>query len=109
MSDNHIGRVDSDVWNPIPHGDGTWSSPVACSRTDQPYRLAKWKAVPGVYERPSGMPWSETFAVYKGRGSVRFGNETIELKPGVVVNLAQGEPYVLTIDEALEKFAVITR
>lgn len=54
------------------------------------------------------MPWSETFVVYRGRGEVRFADRVIELHPGVVVELRQGEPYVLVIDEALEKFAVIT-
>lgn len=105
------GRVDGDdtVWQPVPGGaEGTWSSALATDRGNQPYRLAKWKGAPGVYERPTGMPWSETFVVYRGRGTVRFTHRSIDLCPGVVVNLNQREPYVLVIDETLEKFAVIT-
>lgn len=100
---------DDTVWQPIPGGsEGTWSSAVPTERGNQPYRLAKWKGAPGVYDRPSGMPWTETFVVYRGRGSARFASGSIELRPGAVVTLHQGEPYVLTIDETLEKFAVIT-
>lgn len=104
-------RVDGDdtMWQPIPGGaQGTWSSAVPTDRGDRPHRLAKWKGAPGVYERPTGMPWTETFVVYRGRGSARFAHRTVALYPGAVVTLKQGEPYVLTIDDTLEKFAVIT-
>lgn len=108
MSEQHIDG-DDDAWQPIPGGSkGTMSLAVATDRGHTPFRLAKWKGAQGVYERPTGMPWSETFVVYRGRGKVRFSHGTIDLHPGVVVNLNQGEPYVLTIDEPLEKFAVIS-
>ncbi|MGE4240553.1 cupin domain-containing protein [Ramlibacter sp.] len=97
------------TWNPIPQGTaGTFSAPVPTERGKQPYRLAKWKGEPGKYDRPAGMPWSETFVVYKGRGRVRDGDEVVEFSPGVVIELRKGVPYVLEIDETLEKFAVIT-
>ncbi|MCC7060093.1 MAG: hypothetical protein IT508_07645 [Burkholderiaceae bacterium] len=108
MSDDHVDG-DGTAWQPVPGGArGTWSSTVPTDRADQPYRLAKWKGDPGIYDRPTGMPWSETFVVYRGRGTVRFSRGSIDLHPGVVVNLDRGEPYVLTIGETLEKFAVIT-
>lgn len=95
-------------WNPIAAGPGTASAPVATDRGQKPYRLAKWKGAPGTYERPNGMPWSETFVVYAGRGLLRAGDERVDLAPGVVVELRKGEPYVLEITETLEKFAVVT-
>lgn len=108
VNDDHIDG-DRTVWQPIPGGaGGTWSSAVPTDRGDQPYRLAKWRGAPGVYDRPAGMPWSETFVVYRGQGTVRFSHGSIDLYPGAVVTLNQGEPYVLTIGETLEKFAVIT-
>lgn len=96
------------AWNPIPQSPGTASTPVPTDRGQQPYRLAKWKAEPGIYERPQGMGWNETFVVYAGRGRLRTPEETVELLPGVAVDLRKGAPYVLEIDEPLEKFAVIT-
>jgi uncharacterized cupin superfamily protein len=96
------------TWQPIAPTPGTASAPVPTDRGQQPYRLAKWKGEPGVYARDSGMPWSETFVVYAGRGRLRGGQETVELVPGVVVELRKGVPYVLEITETLEKFAVVT-
>lgn len=96
------------AWQPIPQGPGTASSPVPSARGQQPHRLAKWKGEPGTYERPKGMPWSETFVVYAGRGKLRAPGEEVDLVPGVVIELRKGEPYTLEITEALEKFAVVT-
>jgi uncharacterized cupin superfamily protein len=95
-------------WRPIPGSATTASSPVPTEHGQSPYRLAKWKGEPGVYERPNGMPWSETFVVYAGRGQLRSPGEVVQLVPGVVVALRKGEPYVLEIEATLEKFAVIT-
>ena len=54
------------------------------------------------------MPWSETFVVYTGTGSIQFADETVELAPGTIVNLRKGVPYVMQIVTTLEKMAVIT-
>ncbi len=95
-------------WEPIPQGPGTASATVPTDRGREPYRLAKWKAEPGTYARPNGMPWSETFVVYAGRGRLRSENETVDLVPGVVIDVRKGVPYVLEIEETLEKVAVVT-
>ena len=96
------------AWTPIAQAPGTASTPVPTDRAQQPFRLAKWKAEPGIYDRPNGMNWSETFVVYSGRGRLRTTGETVELAPGVAIDLRKGAPYVLEIDTPLEKFAVIT-
>ena len=96
------------AWEAIPPAPGTARSTVPTDRGREPYRLAKWKADPGTYERPEGSPWSETFVVYKGRGRLRAEGETVELAPGVVIDVRQGVPYVLEILETLEKVAVVT-
>lgn len=96
------------AWDPIPNAPGTSRAGVPTDRGREPYRLAKWKAEPGTYERPTGMSWSETFVVYKGRGRLRTGHETVDLAPGVVIDVRKGEPYVLEIFETLEKVAVVT-
>jgi hypothetical protein len=54
------------------------------------------------------MPWSETFVVYTGAGTLQCSEGLIELKPGTIINLRVGEPYVLEITQTLEKMAVIT-
>ncbi len=97
-------------WKPVPgSAPGTsFSHALPSERGTLPYRMAKWKGEPGVYDRPTGMPWSEVFVVYTGRGRLRFGDSVVELRPGVVAELRKGVPYVFEIDEALEKFAVIT-
>ena len=91
----------------MPHS-ATFSAPVETTRGASPYRLAKWKGEPGSYDRPAGMPWDETFVVYKGRGRLRFADVVVELEPGVVAELKKGVPYVFEIDEMLEKFAIVT-
>ena len=96
------------AWEPIPNAPATVRATVPTDRGREPYRLAKWKAEPGTYERPTGMTWSETFVVYKGRGRLRSEGETVELAPGVVIDVRKGVPYVLEIFETLEKVAVIT-
>lgn len=95
-------------FKPIAGSPGTASIPVPTDRGRLPYRLAKWKAEPGTYERRDGMSWSETFIVYAGRGWLRSANETVELKPGVAIDVKKGVPYVLEIHETLEKLAVVT-
>ncbi|RYY60876.1 MAG: hypothetical protein EOO24_59470 [Comamonadaceae bacterium] len=97
------------AWQPVPQGKaGSESAAVPTERGELPHRLAKWKGAPGLYERPNGMPWSETFVVYAGRGQLRCATEVVDLVPGVVVELRKGAPYVMDIHETLEKFAVIT-
>lgn len=96
------------AWEPIAKEAGTARATVPTDRGREPFRLAKWKAEPGTYERPTGSPWSETFVVYKGRGRLRSEGETVELAPGVVIDVRKGVPYVLEIFETLEKVAVIT-
>lgn len=109
MNDDPSDPDNRTEWQPVPgSSEATWSSPVSTDRGNRAYRLAKWKGAPGVYERPAGMPWSETFVVYRGRGRINFADRSLDLYPGAVVNLNQGERYVLLIDETLEKFAVIT-
>jgi uncharacterized cupin superfamily protein len=95
-------------WDPIPQAPGTSRATVPTDRGRKPYRIAKWKAEPGTYPRPEGMSWSETFVVYAGRGRLRSANETVELVPGVVIDVRKGVPYVLEIEETLEKVAVVT-
>jgi uncharacterized cupin superfamily protein len=95
-------------WEPIAQAPGTSRATVPTDRGREPYRLAKWKAEPGTYERPTGMTWSETFVVYKGRGRLRTQGETVDLSPGVVIDVRKGVPYVLEIFETLEKVAVVT-
>ncbi len=95
-------------WRPIAQGPGTSSSAVTAERGAQAHRLARWRAEPGRYERPNGMPWSEVFVVYAGSGRLRYADGVVALLPGVVIDLKKGVPYVLEIDHALEKFAVIT-
>jgi uncharacterized cupin superfamily protein len=96
------------AWESIPQAPGTARATVPTDRGREPYRLAKWKAEPGTYERPEGMRWSETFVVYKGRGRLRTQGEAVELAPGVVIDVRKGVPYVLEIFETLEKVAVVT-
>jgi len=99
----------SAAWAPTAGGgSGTFSDTIQTDRGQAPYRLAKWRGEPGIYDRPGGMPWSEVFVVYTGKGRVRFNDETVELSPGVTVDLQKGVPYVFEIDEAIEKVAVIT-
>jgi uncharacterized cupin superfamily protein len=95
-------------WELIAQAPGTSRATVPTNRGREPYRLAKWKAEPGTYARPTGMTWSETFVVYKGRGRLKSEKETVELSPGTVIDLVQGMPYTLEIFETLEKMAVIT-
>ncbi len=97
-----------DSWKPAGTDPRASSTGFSSGREQQPYRMAMWRAVPGRYERPKGMPWSETFVVYTGTGSIECAEGRIDLKPGTIVNLRVGEPYVLTITQALEKMAVIT-
>jgi len=85
-----------------------FSSRVTTGREQQPHRIGAWRGMPGRYERPNGMPWSETFVVYKGTGTITFQDETFALAPGSIVNLRKGVPYVLEIASVLEKMAVIT-
>ncbi|MCC6608129.1 MAG: hypothetical protein IT515_00450 [Burkholderiales bacterium] len=95
-------------WRPIAQGPGTSSAPITAERGAQPYRLAKWRAEPGTYERPQGMPWSEVFVVYAGSGRLRYAEGVVDLVPGVVIDVRKGVPYVLEIDRALEKLGIIT-
>jgi uncharacterized cupin superfamily protein len=101
-----------DAWAAIPAPAGqpvrTFSCRIATGYEQQPHRVATWRGLPGHYERATGMPWSETFVVYRGSGSISFDGKTIELVPGVVVILPKGAPYVMEITETLEKMAVIT-
>jgi uncharacterized cupin superfamily protein len=96
------------AWEPITQAPGTSRATVPSERGREPYRLAKWKAEPGTYARPTGMTWSETFVVYKGRGRLKSDKETVELAPGTVIDIVQGVPYTLEVFETLEKVAVIT-
>jgi quercetin dioxygenase-like cupin family protein len=95
-------------WEPIPTEAGTSKFPIATDRGTKPYRLSKWRGEPGTYERPKGMPWSETYVVFKGRGRLRTESEDFELAPGVVVDIRKGVPYTMVIEEAIEKFAIVT-
>lgn len=97
-------------WKPTAAGSaGTYAQALATPRGETPYRLAKWKGEPGSYERPAGMPWSEVFVAYRGRGRIRFETgQTVQIVPGAVIDLPKGVPYVLDIEETLEKMAVIT-
>jgi uncharacterized cupin superfamily protein len=101
-----------DAWAAIPAPAGqpvrTFSYRIATGHEQQPHRVATWRGLPGRYDRVTGMPWSETFVVYAGRGSISFEGKTIELVPGVVVQLPRGAPYVMEITATLEKMAVIT-
>ena len=98
-------------WTAIPAPAGqpvrSFSARIATGHEQQPHRIATWRGLPGRYERPSGMPWSETFVVYSGSGVIRFGGESITLKPGAVVILPRGVAYVMDITTTLEKMAVI--
>lgn len=96
------------AWEPIPTDPGTSKCPVATDRGNQPFRLSKWRGEPGTYERPGGMPWSETYVVFQGRGQLRSADEVVDLAPGVVIDIRQGVPYTMVIHETIEKFAVIT-
>jgi len=100
-------------WNPIPGAADpqqgrTSAHRFSGGREDRPYRLATWRGEPGVYRRDTGMPWSETFVVYKGRGRITAGSEVIELVAGAIVDLPVGKPYVMEIFDTIEKMAVIT-
>jgi len=97
-----------DSWKPAGTDARAFSAGFSSGREQQPYRLARWRGLPGRYERPKGMPWSETFVVYAGAGSIQCSEGLIELKPGTIINLRVGEPYVLEITQTLEKMAVIT-
>jgi len=96
-----------DSWKPAGQAANAFSSPVADGREHLPRRIATWRGLPGRYDRPQGMPWSETFVVYDGTGVLRHDDETIDLKPGTIVNLRQGQAYVMEIFTTLEKMAVI--
>ena len=96
------------AWEPITQAPGTSRATVPTDRGREPYRLAKWKAEPGSYPRPTGMPWSETYVVYKGRGRLTSERESVDLSPGTVIDIVQGVPYTLEIFETLEKVAVVT-
>jgi uncharacterized cupin superfamily protein len=108
MRDKFEASGNAVIWEPIPQAAGTSRATVPTDRGREPYRVAKWKAEPGTYERPTGMSWSETFVVYKGRGRLRAQGETVELAPGVVIDVRKGVPYVLEIFETLEKVAIVT-
>ncbi len=96
------------AWKQPPAGGaGTFAQPIPTERGEQPYRLAKWRGEPGTYDRQNGMPWDEIFVVYKGRGRVRMHGSVSEIGPGSVIELRKGVPYILEIDETLEKMAVI--
>jgi uncharacterized cupin superfamily protein len=101
-----------DAWTAIPAPAGqplrTFSCRIATGHEQEPHRVSTWRGLPGRYDRATGMPWSETFVVYRGSGSISFEGTTIELVPGVVVSLPQGAPYVMEITDTLEKMAVIT-
>jgi uncharacterized cupin superfamily protein len=86
----------------------TFSQPVPTTRGATPHRIAKWKGEPGTYDRPNGMPWSEVFVVYSGSGRIRFADGEVVLCAGTVIDLQKGVPYVLEIEQTLEKFAVIS-
>jgi uncharacterized cupin superfamily protein len=102
----------SEQWAAIPAPAGqpvrSFSCRIATGHESEPHRVATWRGLPGRYERPTGMPWSETFVVYRGMGSITFGGRTIAMSPGVVVSLPRGAPYVMDITATLEKMAVIT-
>lgn len=98
----------ADAWKTAGQDARAFSSKVSSGREQQPYRLSTWRGAPGRYERPKGMPWSETFVVYTGEGSIQCSEGLIELKPGTIVNLRVGEPYVMEITKTLEKMAVVT-
>jgi uncharacterized cupin superfamily protein len=92
---------------PIVGSAGNFVQPVPTERGKEPYRLVKWKGEPGSYERPSGMPWNEIFVVYKGVGRIRMSEQTVNISAGSIIELRKGIPYVLEIDETLEKMSVI--
>lgn len=99
-------------WKAIPGADGqpvrAFSHRLVSGREERPHRVAVWRGEPGTYRRDNGMPWSEVFAVYKGTGSISFDSETIELRPGAIVDLPVGKPYVMEVVTTIEKIAVIT-
>ncbi|TWT01175.1 cupin domain-containing protein [Reyranella sp. CPCC 100927] len=99
-------------WNAIP-GIGeqqprAFAYRLKGDRGDRPHRIAAWRGEPGTYRRDGGMPWSETFVVYKGKGRITVGDDVIDLFPGAIVDLPVGKPYVMEIVETVEKMAVIT-
>lgn len=99
-----------EAWQPISVVDEpvrAFAHRLQNGRENGPHRIALWRGLPGTYRRAAGMPWSETFVVYKGRGTITIGTETVDLAPGVVIDLAAGAPYVMTIEATLEKMAVI--
>jgi uncharacterized cupin superfamily protein len=86
---------------------GNFVQPIPTDRGKEPYRLVKWRGEPGSYERAAGMPWNEIFVVYKGVGRLRMGGQTVTLSAGSIIELRKGIPYVLEIDETLEKMSVV--
>jgi uncharacterized cupin superfamily protein len=99
-------------WAALPAPSGqpvrTFSCRIPTGQEAQPHRVATWRGLPGRYERATGMPWTETFVVYQGTGTISFGGRTIAMSPGVIVQLPRGAPYVMEITATLEKMAVIT-
>jgi mannose-6-phosphate isomerase-like protein (cupin superfamily) len=101
-----------DQWGAIPAPAGqpvrSFSARIPTRHEQVPHRIATWRGLPGHYERPTGMPWSETFVVYSGSGVIQVDGRTITLAPGAIVTLPKGAPYVMEITTTLEKMAVIT-
>ncbi|HWK67268.1 MAG TPA: cupin domain-containing protein [Rhizobiaceae bacterium] len=85
-----------------------FSQKLTNGREDQPYRLAVWRGEPGRYKREAGMPWSETYVVYKGMSRITFAHQQFDLSPGTIVELRKGEPFEMEIFSTIEKVAVIT-
>lgn len=97
-----------EAWrNIVPGSSTSQAQSISTDRGTQPYRLAKWRGEPGVYDRPNGMPWSEIFVIYKGSGKITIDDKLVSLHPGSVIELVKGKAYVMEITETIEKMAVI--
>ncbi len=102
----------TDAWNALPRRSddgsaGTFSVRLEPVIDNQNFKLAVWRAEPGVYSSPKGAPFAETYCVYKGEGVMDIGGARVALKPGAIINLPTGIPYTLTIVTPVEKFAVV--
>jgi uncharacterized cupin superfamily protein len=83
--------------------DGVSESLATASRTlfDGAFELGLWEAGPG---SDTDVEVDELFLVLAGAGTVTFADgSTIELRPGVLVRLRQGDETTWEITERLRK------